>query len=47
MVFHVSPDDPRVFVLTAATLVAAAALAAAIPLRRALRIDPAEALRQP
>ena len=47
MVFQVQPDDPAVFMLTLVTLIAAAAVAAMVPVRRALRIDPAHALREP
>ncbi|MDO8834912.1 MAG: ABC transporter permease [Vicinamibacterales bacterium] len=45
MVFQVQPDDPAVFLATLLTLLAAAAVAALVPVRRALRIDPAETLR--
>ena len=41
----VAPGDPAVLVLVALALLAAAALAAAVPAWRAARIDPASALR--
>jgi putative ABC transport system permease protein len=45
MVFHVSPHDPTTYAGIVATLVAAAGLAAAVPVRRAIRVDPAVTLR--
>lgn len=45
MVFHVQPDDAAVFLVILGTLVGAAALAAFVPARRALRVDPAVTLR--
>jgi putative ABC transport system permease protein len=43
--FEVSALDPMTFLLTAAVLVGASALASFIPAQRATRIDPLEALR--
>jgi predicted lysophospholipase L1 biosynthesis ABC-type transport system permease subunit len=43
--YRTPPADPVILVSVAALLVAVAALAAAIPARRAVRIDPAAALR--
>jgi predicted permease len=45
MLFGVSPIDPVTFTATGALLTAAAAIAAFVPARAALQIDPAEALR--
>ena len=45
LLFHVSAADPLTYVLVAAGLLAAATAASYIPARRALRVDPAEALR--
>jgi putative ABC transport system permease protein len=41
----VSPTDPLTFGLVASVLIAAATLGCAIPARRAMRVDPAIALR--
>jgi predicted permease len=46
LLFATSPNDPGTFGLTAFTLVAIALLAAYLPARRALDIDPAISLRQ-
>jgi len=43
--YGVKADDALVFGLTAAALLAAAALATLVPAQRAARIDPANALR--
>jgi putative ABC transport system permease protein len=45
MVFHVAPHDPVIYASIAGVLVAAAALAAFVPVRRAIRVDPAITLR--
>jgi putative ABC transport system permease protein len=44
-VFGVSPIDPLTFAAAAAVLIAVALAAHVVPIRRALRIDPASALR--
>jgi ABC-type antimicrobial peptide transport system permease subunit len=41
----VRPADPPAFLATAAALVLLAAIATAVPMRRALAIDPSDALR--
>jgi len=43
--YNVSPTDPAVLALAAGLLAAAAALASYLPARRAMRVDPMEALR--
>jgi putative ABC transport system permease protein len=43
--FQVSTFDPLTFALTALVLIAAALLACYIPARRAIRVDPMDALR--
>jgi predicted lysophospholipase L1 biosynthesis ABC-type transport system permease subunit len=43
--FHVSPFDPVVVVLTAITVFALALAASALPARRAASVDPIQALR--
>ena len=45
MLFHTSPRDPLVYLAVVASLLAAAAAACLAPARRAMRIDPARALR--
>jgi putative ABC transport system permease protein len=45
LLFGVEPGEPRILLLVAAALVAVTLLAQAEPLRRALRLDPARALR--
>ena len=45
MLYAVSPADPLTFATTALLVTAIALLASYVPARRALRIDPAEALR--
>jgi putative ABC transport system permease protein len=45
MLYEVSPLDPQVLGITAAAVVAVAALASCVPARRALRVDPMTALR--
>jgi ABC-type antimicrobial peptide transport system permease subunit len=45
MVYGVTVSDPIAFVISAATLVTAAAIACALPATRASRIDPVAALR--
>lgn len=46
MLFGVSPTDPLTLVAVAAVLIVTAAVAAAIPSRRAATVDPLRALRQ-
>jgi ABC-type antimicrobial peptide transport system permease subunit len=43
--FHVTPQDPATFAAIVLLLVAACGLALVVPMRRATRIDAAEALR--
>ncbi|HEX9755566.1 MAG TPA: ABC transporter permease [Gemmatimonadales bacterium] len=45
LLFGVTPTDPASFLVVAAVLAAAAAAAAFFPVRRAVRLDPVEALR--
>jgi ABC-type antimicrobial peptide transport system permease subunit len=46
MLFNVSPQDPLAIAAAITFVVVVASLATAWPLRRAIRIDPAEVLRQ-
>jgi predicted permease len=46
LLVNTSPADPRMFATIAAVLIATAALACVIPVRRASRLDPAVALRR-
>jgi putative ABC transport system permease protein len=46
MLYEISPTDPLTLVAVAVVLLATALAACAIPARRAMRIDPVEALRQ-
>jgi len=45
LLFEIAPLDPWTFALTAGVLLAASALAAYLPARRAMRLPPIEALR--
>lgn len=45
LVFGIEPSHPSIFAVVALTLILIALLASWLPLRRALRIDPVEALR--
>ena len=45
LLFDVSPRDPAVLAAVGASLLAAALVAALVPSRRALRVDPVVALR--
>ena len=45
LLFDVSPHDPLIFAVVAATLLLAAVVASLVPARRAARVDPVEALR--
>jgi ABC-type antimicrobial peptide transport system permease subunit len=45
LLYGVTPTDPIAFVLAAPVLVAVAAASTFMPVRRALAIDPSEALR--
>jgi putative ABC transport system permease protein len=46
LLFDVSATDPTTFALVASLLVAVALIASYIPARRAMRVDPLQALRQ-
>jgi putative ABC transport system permease protein len=46
LLYEVSPADPITLVVVAATLLATALLACAVPARRAMNVDPVTALRQ-
>jgi ABC-type antimicrobial peptide transport system permease subunit len=43
--FHVTPQDPATFATISALLIVVCGLAVVVPVRRAMRIDAAEALR--
>jgi predicted permease len=45
MLFGVNPEDPRTMIVACLVLIIAAALAAYLPARRAMRVDPMVALR--
>jgi predicted permease len=45
MLYGISPSDPLTFIFTAALLAAVAAVAGVVPARRAMRVDPMQALR--
>ena len=45
LLFDVRPDDPLSFIAMPALLIAVTAVACLVPVRRALAIDPAQALR--
>ncbi len=45
LLFSVSPADPLTYVAMAITLILAAALASYLPTRKAIKVDPVEALR--
>lgn len=46
LLYQISPRDPAAIALSATVMMAIALIAAAIPARRAMQIDPARALRQ-
>jgi putative ABC transport system permease protein len=46
LLYKVRPDDPSTFIGVGAVLLAVAVFACWLPARRALRIDPAAALKQ-
>ena len=45
LLFHVSPADPAAYIAAAAVLTSLALLAAFVPARRAINLDPASTLR--
>jgi ABC-type lipoprotein release transport system permease subunit len=45
MVFHVPPHDPAIYASIVVTLVLTAAVAAFVPVMRAIRVDPSVTLR--
>jgi ABC-type antimicrobial peptide transport system permease subunit len=46
LLFHVSPTDPVIFIGTALLFIAVALIASYLPARRALKADPALAIRE-
>jgi hypothetical protein len=46
LLFGVSPGAPHVFIISAGVLSASVALAAAAPLRTAIRVPPSQSLRE-
>jgi predicted permease len=46
LLFEVSPKDPLVFVVAPVIVIAVAVLGSALPARRAVKVDPVEALRE-
>jgi ABC-type antimicrobial peptide transport system permease subunit len=46
LLFEVTPADPLTLAMVAAILLGVTLIAAAVPAKRALRIDPLQALRE-